>query len=189
MVGDHGVNAKGNFYEGSCHIPMLARPPGGSTGQVRDDLVCLTDVTATLLVASGHGVPDYMDARPLPGLSLADVARHEVLVGGLQSGWMAYDGRYKLVRYDHGNTGLFNLVADPVERLNRQDYAAHATEYRRLDGVLYRQIMRSPQQSHDYNLVYSPQDDTIWANEAFGKPGWQRAHPHALGALYRCEIV
>ena len=37
LVGDHGVNAKGNFYEGSCHVPMLVRQPGGATGEVRDD--------------------------------------------------------------------------------------------------------------------------------------------------------
>ena len=54
---------------------MLVRPPGGAAGAVRDDLVCLTDVTATLLAASGHGVPEYMDARPLPGLGLPAILR------------------------------------------------------------------------------------------------------------------
>ena len=180
MVGDHGINAKGNFYEGSCHVPMLVRPPGGSTGQVSEDLVCLTDVTATLLAASGHGVPDHMDARPLPGLDLAGEAQHEVLVGGLQSGWMTYDGRYKLVKYGNGNSGLFDLEEDPTEQHNLVDSPAHAATYRHLDALLYRHIMHSVQRSHDYNLVYSPQDDALWADKNFGAPGWQREYPRAL---------
>ena len=184
MVGDHGINAKGNFYEGSAHVPMLVRPPAGFTGaaagEVRDDLVCLTDVTATLLAASGHGVPAYMDSRPLPGLGLDGESQHEVLVGGLQSGWMAYDGRYKLVKYGNGGVGLFDLVEDPTEQRNLIDSAEHTAEYRRLDTVLYQEIMRSVQQSHDYNLVYSPRDDALWASEEFGQPGWQRTYPHVL---------
>ncbi len=184
MVGDHGINAKGNFYEGSAHVPMLVRPPvgmsDGSPGEVRDDLVCLTDVTATLLAASGHGVPAYMDSRPLPGLGLDGESQHEVLVGGLQSGWMAYDGRYKLVKYGNGSVGLFDLVEDPTEQRNLIDSAEHTAEYRRLDTVLYQEIMRSVQQSHDYNLVYSPRDDALWASEEFGQPGWQRTYPHVL---------
>ncbi|MEZ4861154.1 MAG: sulfatase-like hydrolase/transferase [Caldilineaceae bacterium] len=180
MVGDHGVNAKGNYYEGSCHVPMLVRPPGGGTGEARDDLVCLTDVTATMLAASGLDVPDHMDSQPLPGLGLAGESQHEVLVGGLQAGWMAFDGRYKLVKYGNGNSGLFDLVADPVEQHNLINSPDHAVAYRRLDAILYRQIMHAVQQSHDYNLVYTPADDALWANKEFGKPGWRRAYPHRL---------
>jgi arylsulfatase len=182
MVGDHGVNAKGNYYEGSCHVPMLVRPPGGAGGQVRDDLVTLTDVTATLLAAAGHEVPSYMDSRPLPGLGLSGEAHHEVIVGGLQSGWMAFDGRYKLVKYGNGGTGLFDLEQDPVEQHNLYDSPDHAAEFHRLDKILTRYIMQAVHRSHDYNLVYATADDALWANPEFGKPGWQRTYPHRIDA-------
>ena len=49
MAGDHNLRGKGNFYEASCHVPMLVRWPGTApAGAVRDDLVALTDVTATM---------------------------------------------------------------------------------------------------------------------------------------------
>ena len=38
--------------------------------------------------------------------------------------------------------------------------------------------MKAVAQSHDHNLVYDPRDDALWADEEFGKPGWQRAYPH-----------
>ena len=179
LVGDHGVNAKGNFYEGSCHVPMLVRQPGGATGEVRDDLVCLTDVTATLLAASGHGVPEYMDARPLPGLGLAGDTPRDMLVGGLQSGWMAYDGRHKLVKYGNGAAGLFDLQEDPQEQHNLVESAAHAAEYRHLDAALWREVMRSVQASHSYNLVDASESGPLWADKVFGATGWERVYPHS----------
>ena len=157
---------------------MLVRPPGGAAGAVRDDLVCLTDVTATLLAASGHGVPEYMDARPLPGLGLVGDSPRDMLVGGLQSGWMAYDGRHKLVKYGNGAAGLFDLQEDPQEQHNLVESASHVAEYRHLDAALWREIMRSVQSSHDYNLVYSPKDDALWASKTFGAVGWERGYPH-----------
>lgn len=180
MVGDHGVNGKGNYYEGSCHVPMLVRPPGGGAGQVRDDLVCLTDVTATLLAAAGHAVPAHMDAVPLPGLGLPGESHHEVLVGGLNSGWMAFDGRLKLVKYSNGGVGLFDVAADPAEQQNLVDAPEYSADFQRLDAILTRQIMHAVQQSHDYNLVYTPRDDALWAETEFGEPGWQRAYPHQV---------
>ncbi len=180
MVGDHGINAKGNYYEGSCHVPMLVRPAGGGLGTSNTDLVTLTDVTGTLLAASGHGVPTVMDARPLPGLGLDGDTPREVIAGGLQSCWMAFDGSYKLVKYGNGAAGLFDLAQDPQEADNLADSPQHAGEFRRLDAILWCEVMQSVQRSHGDNLVYLPEDDALWADEAFGRPGWQRTYPRQI---------
>ncbi|NKB71244.1 MAG: sulfatase-like hydrolase/transferase [Candidatus Latescibacteria bacterium] len=177
MVGDHSVNGKGNFYEGSCHVPMLVRQPGGPVGIVRHDLVALTDVTATLLAAAGQGVPDYMDARPLPGLGYEKEADHQVLYGSLQNGWMAFDGRYKLVKYGNGADGLFDLSKDAAEQHNLAREAAHADHYHRLDALLWRYLMRTTQAAHQDNEVFVPQARAMWADKEFGRKGWQRTYP------------
>ena len=182
MAGDHDMRGKGNFYEGSCHVPMIARLPGAAqAGAVRDDLVTLTDVTATLLALAGHQVPDYMDARPLPGLGLEGESEHAHLVGFLQGAWMAFDGRYKLSKYSSGFQALFDLANDPQEQNNLIDAADHSTNRRRLDELLCREIMRSSQAANSYNEVFIPQQDNLWASEEFGRSGWQRTYPKSMG--------
>ena len=133
-----------------------------------------------LLAASGHGVPEYMDARPLPGLGLAGDAPRDIPIGGLQSGWMAYDGRHKLMKYGNGATGLFDLQEDPQEGRNLAESAAHAAEYRHLDAALWREVMRSVQSSHSYNLVDASESGPLWADKVFGAAGWERVYPHSL---------
>ena len=178
MAGDHGVGGKGNFYEGSAHIPMLVRQPGGPQGEVRRDLVALTDVTATMLAAAGLSVPGHMDAQPLPGLGFAEESAHDWLFGCLHDGWMAFDGRYKLVTYANGADGLFDLEEDPMEQHNLARSGDHGSHYRRLDSLMRREVMRSAQAGHRENEVYLPADDALWADEAFGRPGWQRSYPN-----------
>ncbi|MFH1084670.1 MAG: sulfatase-like hydrolase/transferase, partial [Chloroflexota bacterium] len=66
-LGDHNLIGKGQFYEASWHVPMLVRLPWAQGATTCDDLVTLTDVTGTLLHYGGLAVPEYMDARPMPG--------------------------------------------------------------------------------------------------------------------------
>ena len=122
-----------------------------------------------------------MDAQPLPGLGLTGGARRDMLVGGLQSGWMAYDGRHKLVKYNNGAAGLFDLQEDSQEQHNLAESASHAAAYRHLDAALWREVMHSVQTSHDYNLVYSSENVSLWADKIFGAAGWERGYPHSLG--------
>ncbi len=75
-LGDHNLNGKGTFFEGSCHIPLVVKPSrSGDAHRLPpssrcSDLVSLTDVTATLLPFAGVDLPEYMDSLPLPGLGL-----------------------------------------------------------------------------------------------------------------------
>ena len=182
MAGDHGMRGKSNFYEGACHIPLIVRLPGAKrAGSVRDDLVSLTDVTATILAGAGCDVPEYMDARPLPGLGLPGERGHEILIGALQNGWMAFDGRWKLCKYSGGLQAFFDLQTDPQEQTDLSQSIEHASEYRRLDQALWNEVMRSAQEGHHYNRVYEPRRDDLWTSTDFGKPGWKRTYPARLG--------
>ena len=69
---------------------------------------------------SGARVPTYMDAAPLPGLGLGGESEREYVIGILRSGWMIFDGEWKLARYG-GGSHLFNLRQDPGEQHNVAD--------------------------------------------------------------------
>ena len=169
-LGDHGMGGKGTWYEGSCHVPMVVRHPG--TGpQVRDDLVTLTDVTATMLSLGGADIPANMDARPLPGLGLAGESRRDHLTGILRSGWMIFDGRWKLARYA-GGSHLFDLEGDPQEQHNRAADPACAEIYRGLDQRLLAEVMGLMAEA-----TFPARHLTHSSSSGFGRVGWERRYP------------
>jgi arylsulfatase A-like enzyme len=174
-LGDHGFIGKGTYYEGSTHIPLIVRVPGGAPG-VQSGLVELTDVTATMLAFGGARAPQPQDARPLPGLGLATEAR-TMLFGFVSNGWMAYDGRWKLCKYATGEQHLFDLANDNHEQHNRINDPTAFAELRRLDDALTREIMRSLALSFNAQKV----DTTgMSQEEGFGREGWQRTYPYAF---------
>ena len=171
---------KGTFFEASTHVPLMARAPGATAGQVRDDLVTLTDVTATLLSLGGCDVPAYMeeDSRPLPGVCQeSGSGPREILFGALDGGWMAFDGRMKLAKYAGGEQMLFDLVADPREQNNLMGDGAHGDICRRLDRALTGWVMASLQRSHADKLVYTRD---LSADLEFASPGWKRTYPNRI---------
>ena len=180
-LGDHNLIGKGTFFEASTHVPLMVRAPGVKAGQVRDDLVALTDVTATLLSLGGCDVPKYMaeDSRPLPGVCAQDSGDggRDILFGALDGGWMAFDGKMKLSKYAGGEQMLFNLAEDPTEQHNLMRDGAHGDICRRLDGALTRWVMASMSRSHVDKLVYT-QD--LSADLDFAKPGWARVYPNII---------
>ena len=180
-LGDHGMIGKGTFFESSIHIPMIVRMPdgaqSGSTARENDQLVSLTDVTATILGAAGVDVPDYMDSRPLPGLGLPDEAAHEDLIGATQGGWWIYDGRWRLCKYSGAGEFLFDRLNDPAE----QHSLTHEAEYQgvrdRLDARLTTTVMAFTSESHFDHRVYMRD---LSQKPAFGREGWQRPFPRSV---------
>jgi arylsulfatase len=181
-LGDHGLGGKGTFYEGSCHVPMIVSHPGMGKGAVCDDLVTLTDVTATLLALGGAQVPAYMDSRPLPGIGLdaGGGDKRDGIFGYLRSGAMFFDGRWKLTRYP-GGAQLYDLVDDPQEQRNRIADAQCAPVRQRLENALWRRMTRSLDEANFSNRVYH---FSYSSSEDFGRPGWGRTYPMPWGESY-----
>ena len=180
-LGDHDLIGKGQYYEASCHVPMIVRLPGGQTHGVQDTLVELTDVTATLLGLGGGEPLHPLDSRPLPGLGLPGEDPRDIVFGFIGGGQMAFDGRWKLAKYNTGEQHLFDLLNDPQEQHNRIADPAAAGELRRLDDELTRQLMRSLQESHHPERVYRVD---LAQDPIFGKEGWQRPWPRPYGTEY-----
>jgi arylsulfatase A-like enzyme len=172
---------KGTFFESSIHIPMIVRMPdsvpSGLTAGENDQLVSLTDVTATILAAAGIDVPAYMDSRPLPGVGLPGEATHEALIGATQGGWWIDDGRWRLCKYSDAGPFLFDGLSDPAEQHN----LAHGTECQdvrdRLDACLTSTVMAFTSESHFDHRVYMRD---LSQRPAFGREGWQRPFPRSV---------
>jgi len=179
-LGDHGLRGKGSFYEGACHVPMIVRHPGINHSAVSEDLVTLTDVTATLVNLSGRPLPGFMDSRPLPGLGLPDENVRDCIFGVLRNGWMLFDGVWKLVKYA-GGAHLFNLQEDPSEQDNRAADPACADVFRRMDVALTAQLMRSTNEANFAGRVPSSGNSS---SVEFGRPGWDRTYPMKWEEVY-----
>ncbi len=173
-LGDHNLIGKGHFFESSFHVPLIVTLPGATGPAVRDDLVTLTDVTATMLCLGGSDVPAYMDSRPLPGIGIPGATGRDHLIGALGGGWMIQDGPWRLAKYGTGESLLFNLEEDPHEQRNRIDDVGCRSILKDLDARLTSEVMRAIIESHFAQRVYIKD---MAQDQAFGREGWQRQYP------------
>jgi arylsulfatase len=176
-LGDHNLIGKGHFFESSIHVPLLARVPWAAGTAVKQDLVALSDVTATMLSFAGCEVPAYMDSVPLPGLGIDAHSPRESIIGTLAGGWLIYDGVWRLSKYGTGEALLFNLQQDPLEQQDLMEDPGSAAELRRLDAELTRALMRSMDASFFDRRVYV---QSLSQEPWFGREGWQRPYPNPI---------
>ena len=165
---------KGAFFESSIHVPMIVRIPGAVGGGIRDEVVTLSDVTATMLALAGVEVPHYMGSRPLPGLGLANDTPRDAIVGATQGGWWIDDGRWRLCKYSAGSAFLFDRLADPGEQHNLWHDPAYLETRDRLDAELTRTVMAYTSEAHFDHRVYM---HDLSQRPDFGGEGWQRPFP------------
>ncbi len=172
-LGDHGLSGKASYYQAACHIPLLVCHPDFQASIVCDNLVALTDVTATILSLAGCDIPTYMDATPLSGLGLADEGEREHIVGMLRNGWMLFDGTWKLCKYASG-AHLFNLEDDPDEQHNLARDSRCADIFHRMDAQLTSEIMQATNEAFFAQRVYTFSHSS---SPEFGRVGWERTYP------------
>ncbi len=131
MMGAHQMVQKLPLYDECMHIPLIVRPPGGTSGRCdAEHLVCNgIDLYPTLC--------DYAGVTPpiaLPGASLRPLVepgtdapwRDEVVavtrIGGPRGpqGRMVRTARYKYMAYESGTyrEQLFDMERDPGEMVN-----------------------------------------------------------------------
>lgn len=145
-AGHHGVWGKGNgtfpqnMYDSSVKVPAIFHWPGRITGgQVRHELLSAYDIAATILDLTG------LDPAPFetgPGTSFAPLLRPDATTadgGAAQEraggAVVVYDeyGPVRMIRtqelkyvhrHPHGPHELYDLAADPGERMNLMHDAA-----------------------------------------------------------------
>jgi arylsulfatase A-like enzyme len=161
---DHGCHFKtrNDEYKRSCHeasirIPLVMQGPGFRGGKVRTQLVSLIDLAPTLLDVAGLPVPGYMHGHsvlPLandepvdwPDAVLIQVSETEVgrairtrrwkygVVAPDKDGWNDSGSEVYVPKY------LYDLEADPVEKVNLIDNPAYQGVCGRLAAKLQQKM-------------------------------------------------
>ena len=134
MLGERGLWYKMNFFEPSARVPLVMAGPGVATG-VATNACSLVDILPTLL-DTGGGSEDMLGA-PVDGRSLMPLARGEADLMDEAIGeycaemtghpvFMIRRGTLKYVHCDPDPPQLYDVVADPEERVNLADDPAYA---------------------------------------------------------------
>ena len=141
MLGDHGLMAKMNFYRSSVRVPLIVRPPAGTTGRVETAPVQAFDIAATMLDAGSAAALDGAPSRSLVPFVTGDgdTAREHVAsmirIRPDLPTWQAItDGHWRAtINVDTGEASeLFDLDTDPDEATNLVGDAASSEAVHRL---------------------------------------------------------
>ena len=144
MLGDHDLMAKMNFYRSSVRVPLIVRPPAGTTGRVETAPVQASDIAATLLDAGAAPALDGAPAQSLVPLVTGTGATRDHVVSmirlrpGMPTWHAITDGRWRAtLDADTGEASeLFDLVSDPDEVTNRVDDPSVGDELAHLRAAL-----------------------------------------------------
>ncbi|MCG3178929.1 MAG: Arylsulfatase [Phycisphaerae bacterium] len=124
LMGDFGTYFKCNWLEGSSHVPMIWRLPGGPKGVRREQLVGLQDLLPTLAGLTGCPLPSSVDGIDIGRLlAQGGPGVREVFYGQCDDAptqsAMVFDGRWKYCYAQEGPTEeLYDLANDPQELVN-----------------------------------------------------------------------
>jgi arylsulfatase A-like enzyme len=85
--GDLGIYGEhGTADQGTCHIPMIIRWPGGASGEVDDSLHYHLDLAPTLMDLLGGETPEIWDGQSFAGLVVGRASRPSGGGGGSDDG-------------------------------------------------------------------------------------------------------
>jgi arylsulfatase A-like enzyme len=139
-----------SYYEEMLGVPLILRVPGEGRGSVVEQTVGLVDVVPTLLDLLDVSAPDGLQGRSLRPLWRGEHGPPVEYVGeaSFESDHLAlHSTRWKYVWRSDGRDELYDLAADPRERVNvcaihkacsehRERLLARIAEQRELAGGL-----------------------------------------------------
>jgi arylsulfatase len=122
MLGDKGLTGKSVFFEPAVRVPVIVRPPGGtSEGITVEGMISLVDITATLYdVAGCEEAPSHVFGTSLVGVfDGQEFEGRPVVLSEVQDRTMVFDGRWKAA-FNSANEllQLFDTAQDRGESVN-----------------------------------------------------------------------
>ncbi len=147
MLGEHGLWYKKTFFEEACRIPLIVSHPGLEPRRVETN-VSLVDLLPTLLEIAGDESGSSL-VEPVAGRSFWDLASGSggsrddpVYAENLAEGattplLMVKQGALKYIHSSVDPVQLFDLAADPRERVNQAgnpDYAGQRAALAQMVG-------------------------------------------------------
>jgi choline-sulfatase len=139
MLGERGLWFKMCFYENSARVPLMVSAPGLAPSRVATPVSTL-DILPTLAELAGVDlatVAPWADGQSLVGVASGGRREAPVLMEyaaeGSETPMVAIrDGRWKLVHCPIDPPQLFDLEADPQERVNLAADPGHGATFDRL---------------------------------------------------------
>ncbi len=145
MMGDHALMGKGVMYEEATRVPWLLRAPWlAREGRAIDGPVSQVDLVPTLLELLGVGFDDRLQGQSRAAVLEGSQSLHANSVVIEKNGrrpsdrirsLVSPDG-WKLNLYRDERPELYDLGADPSERVNRFGRPEHAERVRGMVGAL-----------------------------------------------------
>jgi arylsulfatase B len=134
FIGDNGTpnqvaqapyspsTVKGSLFQGGINAPMFISGDGITRSGVDNNLVCSTDLFATIAEIAGASVSEIHDSksfRPLfSGNATIRAFQYSEMNDGTTDAWTISNGDYKLAFDAIGNQSLYDLNNDPYEQTN-----------------------------------------------------------------------
>lgn len=114
--------AKGTLYQGGINVPMFISGKGVSRTGVDENLICSTDLFATISELAGVSVNEINDSKSFKSLLTQNETirnyQYAERTNGSSEKWAISNGKYKLIEGVNGNQEFFNLNNDPYEQDN-----------------------------------------------------------------------
>ncbi|MFM1877096.1 MAG: hypothetical protein RL266_2833 [Bacteroidota bacterium] len=115
-----GTKVKGTLYQGGINVPMFVSGVGVTRIDTDNNLVCSTDLFATIAELAGASITQYHDSESfrslLSGSAIIRNFQYSEMNDGTNDAWAISNGAYKLMTNANGNQELYDLNADPYEQ-------------------------------------------------------------------------
>ena len=141
MLGERGLWFKMNFFEASARVPLMIAAPGMPAGRV-DTPVSTIDVLPTLGELAGISLDEiapWTDGQSLVPVASGAAAPPVLMEYAAEASVSPIvgirEGRWKYTRCLVDPEQLFDLDADPDERVNLVENPAHAETLSRLRAM------------------------------------------------------